>query len=118
MKGQEVLRELRAQGIDPTQTPAAKAKHAASQARRRAEQKAWDAAHPDRPDPEVFRQEIWPRLKGMSIHALCQATGLSTAQCWRIRRGDLVPHSRWWETLRGFGAAIPPFPQESRSPLS
>ncbi len=26
-------------------------------------------------------------------------TGLSTAQCWRIRTGRAVPHVRWWEAL-------------------
>ena len=28
-----------------------------------------------------------------------QAIGLSIMRCWRIKRGDAVPHERWWEGL-------------------
>jgi hypothetical protein len=93
------LRELRAAGQDPAATPEAKAKHAANVSRRCAERKAWDAAHPERPDSEVFRQDIWPAVKEMSIGAMVKATGLSKATCWHIRRGDVVPHPMWWERL-------------------
>lgn len=96
----ETAQRLRDEGRDPTATPEARANLATSMARRRAEQLVWDREHPGRPDPEVYRREILPKVELMSLKAISRATGLSVSYCARIRRGGLVPHRRWWEALR------------------
>lgn len=94
------MRQLRDEGRDPTATPEARANLAASTARRRAEQRAWDLAHPERPDPEIYRRDVFPEVERMSLKEIGKATGLSQGYCARVRRGELVPHPRWWEALR------------------
>jgi hypothetical protein len=69
--------QLRAAGKDPTATPQAQARLAASMAKRRAEQRAWDRDHPERPDPELYRREIFPQVEQMSLKAIDKDTGLS-----------------------------------------
>jgi hypothetical protein len=69
-----------------------------------AEQRAWDSVKPERPDPEVYRRDVSPRVGQMSLKASAKATGLSVSYCARVRRGALTPHPRWWEAL-GRGVA-------------
>jgi CRISPR-associated endonuclease Cas1 len=99
-KLQGIMQQLRAEGKDPSATPEARAKLGASIARRWAELRSWELENPKRPDPEVYRREVLPIVEGMSLRAMRLATGLSLAQCARIRRGDLVPHPRWWNLLK------------------
>ena len=96
----EIQQALRAEGRDPAATPEARAKLRASNARRQAERRAWELEHPGRPDPEVYHRDVFPAVQKMSLRGMRRATGLSLAHCARIRRGDLVPHPRWWEALR------------------
>jgi len=49
---------------------------------------AWDKEHDERPDPEVFRSEILPGLKGVSLSRIIGATGLSKRHSSRIRNGS------------------------------
>ncbi len=65
---------------------------------------AWNAEHPVKPDPRIFRDEILPELTNVSLGEMAAATGLSKAQCSAIRRGLKVPHPRHWESLAGLGA--------------
>ena len=99
-KLQVMLTQLKAERRDPTATPEARANLAASTARRRAEQRAWDLEHPERPNPDLYRLEILPKVQQMSLKSIRKATGLSLAYCGRIRGGELVPHARWWEALQ------------------
>jgi hypothetical protein len=66
---------------------------------RMSEVQAWEAQHP-RPDPEVFRREILPLLRTIPIRRIAQEVGISLRYASLIRRGDYVPHPRWWEKLR------------------
>ncbi len=59
-------------------------------------------------DREAFRREILPALQGVSVAAMAKATGLSLAFCWKVRRGEKVPHPRHWEALRELGASPRP----------
>jgi hypothetical protein len=105
------LQKLSSEGKDPTATPEARAKLGAAQAKRQAERQTWEADHPGPADPERYRGEIYPKVERMSLRAIRRATGLSFAQCSRIRRGDVVPHPRWWDPLRatvGIGVATWP----------
>jgi len=97
--GPAALRHLRAEGRDPAHGGGAASKRGASNARWRREVAAWDQAHPDRPDPEVFRREILPRLRGVALTRIAKATGLTPMYCSLIRRGLFVPHPRNWEAL-------------------
>ncbi len=85
---------------DPARTPEARAKLAAATTRRARERAEWKRDHPDEvPDAGVFRAEILPALAGVPVERIVRATGLSTAHAWRIRKGERIPHSRFWPPL-------------------
>lgn len=67
--------------------------------RRQREENAWNAEHPERADPEVFRRDVLPAIEGVPLSELARRTGLSVSYCGLIRRGVEVPHERWWEKL-------------------
>jgi hypothetical protein len=64
--------------------------------------RAWEAQH-QRPDPEVFRREILPLLRTIPIRRIAREVGISLRYASLIRRGEYVPHPRWWEKLRVLG---------------
>jgi hypothetical protein len=94
------LREMRVLGIDPARSPEAVRRMAERQRARQREENEWNAAHPGRPGPEVFTRDVLPRLQGLSLGELSRRTGLSVGYCARIKRGEEVPHPRWWDLLR------------------
>jgi len=100
-RGPRRLAELRAEGRDPTKSAQALEKVRQSRIRRIQEQVAWDLAHPEAADPNLFRAQILPQLQRASIRRLAAATGLSLRYCAQIRRGERIPHARWWEALLG-----------------
>ena len=100
-KMQARMRAMRAAGDNPQARPDAKRQKrrmAAGLAKRQADRAAWEAANPGPRDEEAFRRDVMPRLAATSIYRIRQATGLSTAQAWRIRKGKL-PHPMWWAVL-------------------
>lgn len=50
-----------------------------------------------------YRRDILPRLSGLPLATIAQATGLSLAYCSRIRRGVVRPHPRHWAVLSRLG---------------
>jgi CRISPR-associated endonuclease Cas1 len=92
------LRELRAAGVEPV-GPEALARMGLRQSERQVQENAWNAAHPERGDPKTFRRDVLPAIQGVPLRELARRTGLSVAYCARIRRGDEVPHERWWARL-------------------
>jgi len=96
----EVLAEMRASSDDPARSPEAVAKRVATNAERRESALAWEGQNPGPHDPELFRREIAPSLQNLTLPQMMRATGLSSAYCWRIRRGDRVPHPMYWSALR------------------
>ncbi len=62
----------------------------------RAANREWERIH-GRPDPAESRTSILAWLAGMTLRQLHEATGLTRALCTRIRRGDLIPHPRYWQ---------------------
>ena len=54
----------------------------------------------ERPDPALFKREIWPKLRSLPVIALVQATGLSYGYCNQIKLGHKTPHPRWWDSLK------------------
>jgi hypothetical protein len=92
---------MRARGeADPARTPKARAKLGTTQARQARDRADWERAHPEeKPDPTVFRAEILPGLAEIPVARIARETGLSTVQAWYIRRGERIPHHRFWPTL-------------------
>lgn len=93
------LRELAAEGLDPARSPKAIDKLRVSQSRRRQEAHAWDLAN-EQPARRDYRERILPGVRQMTVGDIVRTTGLSRGHAGRVRRGDAVPHPRWWETLR------------------
>jgi len=56
-------------------------------------------------DPGIFRTEVLPRLREVPIRRMMEATGLSEAYCYRVRRAEAIPHARHWKALLELGTA-------------
>ena len=98
--GRRRLAKLREQGDDPAHGGEAGRKRAAKISVENRKSAQWSRANPDRPDPDVFINEILPGLQQTSLKEIRAATGLSIDYCSKIRRGLKVPHPRHWESLR------------------
>jgi hypothetical protein len=58
------------------------------------------------PDRRIFAEEIGPWLSRIPVRRMMSATGLSEDSCYRIRRREVVPHSRHWAALRALGTDL------------
>lgn len=54
----------------------------------------------------MFRTSVLPAIQGVSLGALARRTGLSVPYLARVRRGEEVPHPRWWELLTGLQSSL------------
>lgn len=63
----------------------------------------WNREHRYEIDPQIYRQDILPRLASVPLSRLMEATGLSLRYCSLIRRGERTPHPRHWDTLERVG---------------
>lgn len=98
----EVLAALRANSNDPA--------HGGTAGRKRGERNAahvaalvdWKREHTrnDPSDLDTFSRAIFPRLRGVPLRAIAEATGLSEGYCSFVRRGQKVPHRRHWAALQ------------------
>ena len=66
---------------------------------RRAEELDWERAHPGPVAPERFQKEVVPKLQALTARAIARATGLSVSYCAQVKRGERVPHPRWWDVM-------------------
>lgn len=96
----QVLAEMRASADDPARSVEAKTKQVAANTARRAGALAWEKKNPGPHNEEEYRRELLPRLAEITIPRMMQATGLTSSYCWRIKRGERVPHPMYWERLR------------------
>lgn len=62
--------------------------------------RSWAREHPGKRDEAWFKREIMPKLDGISLKEIAEATGLSLAACSRVRSGARTPHPRHWDALR------------------
>jgi CRISPR-associated endonuclease Cas1 len=97
--GSKSLAELRAAREDPAHGGGAGEIRGRKRSERAALERGWDASH-DRANPQAFLDDILPGLRDLPTRRLVEATGLTRAYCSQIRKGELVPHPRWWATLR------------------
>jgi len=99
-KGVETQRQLRAIGEDKRSSTQVCAKHRASALEQHRLNAAWEAKQQTIPSRVVFRREILPTLRGVSVATLTRASGLSADSCKKIRNGAFVPHPRHWRAFR------------------
>jgi hypothetical protein len=101
---QQALAEARAAGDDPTHTPQARARRAASFADTKQANRAWEREHPDAlTDIDTFRRDVLPRLADVRLSTLMRVTGLTQSSCSLIRSGKHTPHHRHWAALAEVG---------------
>lgn len=100
--GPRALARMRSEGRDPAHGGAAARTRATTISKRNEEVVSWDRVHP-RPDPEVFTRDVLPRLQGIPLRVIMEATGLSKRYCALIRLGQQVPHCRHWAALASLG---------------
>lgn len=98
--GRTRMAELRAAGKDPSQGGEVAKRRGAKNSQRMKEQKSWEAEHSTEADPEMFRRDILPKLRGVSLGVMANATGLSQQYCSQIRRGLKMPHEQHWEAFQ------------------
>ncbi len=98
--GRSRLAKLREQGKDPAHGGKAGRKRAAKISVENRKSAQWTRDNPDRPNPDVFGDEILPGLQQISLKEMRDATGLSLDYCSKIKRGIKTPHPRHWESLR------------------
>jgi len=103
---QQALAAARAAGDDPTHTPEARARRAASFADTKQANLAWERQHPDAStDTETFRRNVLPGLADVRLSTLMRATGLTQSACSVIRAGKHTPHPRHWAALAEAGTS-------------
>jgi hypothetical protein len=98
--GPAALARRRAEGRDPAHGGAASKRRSQTMRKRQLEAATWERQHANAVDPAEFEREILPRLQGVPLNRLVQATGLSLRYVSQIRRGQRVPHPRHWDGLR------------------
>jgi hypothetical protein len=100
------LKEMRSSERDPAQTEEAKTKRVAAYKSRKEGARAWLANNPGPHDPAVYRSEILPGLGSVTLPQMMRATGLSSGYCWKIRRGERIPHPMYWGPLLTLSRSI------------
>lgn len=98
-----VLADMRAAERDPAQTIEAKAKRVVAYVKRKEDARAWLRENPGPHDRSLYRSEILPMLTEVTLPEMMRATGLTSSYCWRIKRGERIPHPMHWEALRSLG---------------
>jgi len=103
-----MLAQMRSSNADPAQTVEAKQRRARSLAARTEAARRWEEANPGPHEREAFVRELLPRLQGVTLPAMMQATGLTSEYCFKIKRAERVPHPMYWEALRKLSSSSPP----------
>jgi hypothetical protein len=82
------------------QSDQAQQRRAETQRRHAAASAGWRASDlPAWLNEEVYRREIQPRLKGVTLSVLASTLDISIPYAVNLRSGRRVPHARHWETI-------------------
>jgi CRISPR-associated endonuclease Cas1 len=81
------------------QGPDAQARRVKTQRRNASAQQKWEKSGQSKIGDEVYRNEIQPRLSGVTIPAIMSALNVCESYAADIRRGRRRPHPRHWQTL-------------------
>lgn len=88
---------MRAAGHDPTTTPEAQRRRAATASQQRKAAMAW---HDDGSlDGVDFQRDILPKLQDVPVRAIAEAMGATISHASKMRCGRTAPHKRHWRTL-------------------
>jgi len=91
-----------ARRLETGESAKSKQRRSASMKKRRRANIKWDKQE-GRPNPELFRTQILPKLSDIPLKTIVKATGLSKSYCSLIRRGEVIPHPSHWEALYALG---------------
>jgi hypothetical protein len=69
-------------------------------------QPMWEKSGQTKISDEVYRNEIQPRLAGMTIPTIMSALNVCASYAADIRRGKRRPHARHWERLARLVAGL------------
>lgn len=81
------------------QSREAQARRTETQRRNASAQLTWEKSRQPKISDEVYRNEIQPRLAGVTIPTIMSALNVCASYAADIRRGRRRPHARHWETL-------------------
>lgn len=98
---------MRTSAEDPAQTREAKAKRVKAVSDRARMAREWKRANPGSYDREEFRREVLPGLASVTLPEMMKATGLTSAYCLKIKRGERTPHPMYWSAFRAISAGGP-----------
>jgi hypothetical protein len=93
------LIESAKRGRIAAQTPEAQAHRAETQRRNANAQLAWEKSGQPTISEETYRNEIQPRLAGVTIPTIMSALNVCASYAADIRTGRRRPHQRHWEKL-------------------
>ena len=96
------MKRLAAMPGHPAHTPEANERRRQTRTEQRRAELTWERENREPPNREWFTVEVLPRLQQKSARELAELTGMSVGYCAAIRRGERVPHPRWWELLALF----------------
>jgi CRISPR-associated endonuclease Cas1 len=103
----ENLIEAAKLGQVATHSPKAEALRAETQRRHASELKTWKPSdNPDWLTEKTYREQIQPKLAGMTVPTISAALGISEPYATDIRAGRRVPHPRHWLTLAGLAGFL------------
>ena len=95
--GPAKIAAMRVAGHDPTTTPEAQRRRAATASHQRRANAAWrDDGSLDGVD---FRRDILPKLQRLPVRAVAKAMGATISHGSKVRGGKVVPHKRHWRAL-------------------
>jgi CRISPR-associated endonuclease Cas1 len=93
------LIESAKRGRIAAQTPEAQASRAETQRRNALAQLAWENSEQRKISEGTYRNEIQPRLAGLTIPTIMSGLNVCASYAADIRRGRRRPHTRHWEKL-------------------
>lgn len=71
----------------------------ATQLRHDAARREWERSGESPISEEVYRTQVQPKLKNITLRAIMDALKVSVVYASHIRRGKRVPHARHWQAL-------------------
>jgi CRISPR-associated endonuclease Cas1 len=92
-------------GLTRSANGSARLKKAAAMTRHQEDIARWRDQGSVDPEPRAFSEDVLPGLQRVPVRSMMAATGLSEAYCYRIRRGEITPHPRHWQTLQSLAEA-------------
>lgn len=99
ISGLATLAKERASGNDPAHGGEAGRKRGGRNAAHVAAVVDWDRQNGKPVDLDWFARDVLPRIQGVPLRLMAEATGLSEGYCSFVRRGLKVPHQRHWSLL-------------------